>query len=349
MENAEELARRIYEATREGSLNKTTAASAGTVQEAVGHMISGVPFISQENTYPTGCESVSAVMACQYAGISIQVDTFIRSYLPKADFEIVNGLVTGYHPDQFFMGSPYESTGLGCFAPCIEKAIRMFLPPGYALVNTTGRSLFSLCEEFIDKDIPVIIWATRYMNRPYKGMKWMLHGGGEYQWIAREHCLVLTGYDRDYYYFNDPMAGTVKYGRSLTEQRYSAMGMQSLVVYRDLSQLPAPAETVPVTPDAATAGSAIPVDPGVPQDTQETGTADLAPASGVPVNPDDPQKPQGATPGTPTGGEGGPPAGTQSGGGDTPTGTGEGPADGGDTPPAVDGGTGDEPSETGEP
>ena len=27
--------------------------------------------------YPTGCESVSAVMALQYAGVDITVDTFI--------------------------------------------------------------------------------------------------------------------------------------------------------------------------------------------------------------------------------------------------------------------------------
>ena len=48
-------------------------------------------FYQPVGRYPTGCESVSAVMACQYAGLSIDVDTFIRSYLPRGSFTYENG------------------------------------------------------------------------------------------------------------------------------------------------------------------------------------------------------------------------------------------------------------------
>ena len=114
--------------------------------------LSDVPFISQVGRYPTGCESVSAVMACQYTDLSIDVDTFIRSYLPRGSFTYENGKMIGWHPNTCFMGDPFTQYGFGCYAPCIEKAILKFLPAGYTLRNTTGTSLTSLCHEYIDGD-----------------------------------------------------------------------------------------------------------------------------------------------------------------------------------------------------
>lgn len=198
--------------------------------------ISDVPFISQVGTYPTGCESVSAVMACRYAGISIDVNTFIDSYLPRASFTYKDGKMYGWHPDNYFMGDPYTSNGFGCYAPCIEKAVRKFLPGGYTLRNTTGMSLSSLCSQYIDKGIPVVVWATMSMNPPTQGRQWILkENGSMFQWIGREHCLVLTGYDSRYYYFNDPLRGKIKYEKAVVETRYSQLGKQSLVVYASSS------------------------------------------------------------------------------------------------------------------
>lgn len=196
--------------------------------------LSEVPFISQVGTYPTGCESVSAVMACQYAGISITPNTFIDNYLPRASFTYKNGKLVGYHPNDVFMGNPYTNNGFGCYAPCIEKAINKFLPDSCTMVNTTGKSLSSLCRTYIDKGIPVVMWATMYMMEPGKGSIWVLKDTGKtFQWISHEHCLVLTGYDSQYYYFNDPLDGQVKYKKNLVETRYQQMGSQSLVVYKN--------------------------------------------------------------------------------------------------------------------
>ena len=39
-----------------------------------------VPYIDQTKDYPTGCESVSAVMLLHYLGIPISVDAFIENY-----------------------------------------------------------------------------------------------------------------------------------------------------------------------------------------------------------------------------------------------------------------------------
>ena len=43
------------------------------------------PFIDQREKYPTGCESVTAVMALQYAGVDVTVEEFIDGYLPQGE------------------------------------------------------------------------------------------------------------------------------------------------------------------------------------------------------------------------------------------------------------------------
>ena len=196
-----------------------------------GVIVPDVPFISQAN-YPSGCESVSTVMALNYAGINISVDDFIDYYLSRADFVYENGKTYGYHPNNYFMGNPYTSNGFGCYAPCIEKAIVNLLPEGFVLSNTTGKSISYLCETYINKGIPVIFWATVYMVGTSDGPTWnLVENNKTYTWVNNEHCLLLTGYDDEYYYFNDPMAGQVRYDRETVEKRYKALGMQSLAVY----------------------------------------------------------------------------------------------------------------------
>lgn len=223
-----------------------SAAVAAPVSAAVsvGTRIADVPFISQTKLYLSGCESVSAVMVCRYAGIAMTVENFIDLYLPRASFRVEGDIIIGYHPSHYFMGDPYTLRGFGCYAPCIETAIRKFLPAGFALKNTTGTSLSVLCRDYIDRGIPVMVWATMYMKAPTKGQQWILEETGEtFQWIGGEHCLVLTGYDDQYYYFNDPLAGQVRYAKSVVNTRFSELGYQSLVVYASQEEPDSPSSS----------------------------------------------------------------------------------------------------------
>ena len=56
--------------------------------------------------------------------------------------------------------------------------------------------------------------------------------GKLFTWKRHEHCLVLVGYDKDYYYMNDPYQskGLVAYKRSVVEARYATMGSQAVVI-----------------------------------------------------------------------------------------------------------------------
>ena len=192
------------------------------------------PHIYQKINYPTGCESVSTVMALNYAGINISVDSFIDNYLDKS-----SGVP--FDPNTTFGGNPRSSSGYGCYAPVIKKALDKILPgKGYYAKQLSNVSLQELCSQYIDKDIPVIMWATMNMAPPRNGNSW-IYNGKKIQWIAPEHCLLLVGYDDNNYIFNDPQRTQplTYYSKASVEAAYKGLFCQAIVLLPD--------DNIPVT------------------------------------------------------------------------------------------------------
>lgn len=206
------------------------------IQSKTGAVLLDVPYVSQLGQYPTGCESVSAVMALQHLGISITVDEFIDNYLDLGiePWTAENGQMYGGDPWEAFLGDPREASGWGCYAPVIKKAIdRAVDTEKYQVSTLFGIPLETLCEMYVDQNTPVIIWATIDMEYPTPGDRWLIEEAGrELQWMRPEHCLLLVGYDREFYYFNDPTAGKqYRYEKSDCEAAYAGMHEQAVVVY----------------------------------------------------------------------------------------------------------------------
>ncbi len=191
-----------------------------------------VTYISQIG-YPTGCESASAVMLLRDAGYDTSIDTFIDTALDKGSLYTSGGTLYGPHPDKAFIGDPRSSSGFGCYAPVITTALNRILTGGDKAVNITGTPISTLLTDYIDKGIPVGFWATINMIESTPGRQWIVPDTGElFTWKRNEHCLVLVGYDADYYYFNDPYKGNglKAYARSTVEARYATMGYQAVVI-----------------------------------------------------------------------------------------------------------------------
>ena len=184
--------------------------------------------------YPTGCESVATVMALQYAGKNISVDTFIDQYLP---IEPLNPLLpVSFDPYITFGGNPRTMDGYGCYAPVIKTALdKIFANTYYTAENITGLSLPELCSKYIDNNIPVIVWATMEMKTPYISKTWTAWTGRKIQWVAPEHCLLLVGYDDYFYYFNDPRDSKARtyYRKEAVDRAYKAQGSQAVVIQAD--------------------------------------------------------------------------------------------------------------------
>lgn len=195
-------------------------------------IIKNVPVISQFPDYPTGCESVSAVMALQFSGENITVDEFISKHLPMSrDFYIDSDKKYGPSPYEYFVGNPKTSASYGCMSPVIEKAVTDYLGNSSRVETSKELSLEQLCKKYIDNNTPVLIWATINMLETNPVNSWYLSNGTRFTWPGNEHCLLLIGYSSEYYYFNDPYAGAmVKYEKQKVEDRFAELGKQSLVI-----------------------------------------------------------------------------------------------------------------------
>ena len=86
------------------------------------------------------------------------------------------------------------------------------------------------------------LWATINMSPSFKTTTWRVNYtdenakyklGSYYTWTAGEHCLLLTGYDKNYYYFNDPWTNArTRYSKSLVNTRYNELGKQAVVMVK---------------------------------------------------------------------------------------------------------------------
>ena len=190
-----------------------------------------VPAICQYPTLPTGCESVSAVMVLQYYGTDVSAEEFAGEWLKcSKSFYMSDKKQYGPDPNEVFAGDPFSENAYGCFAQPIVNAINQNSLEfnAEAIKDIT---LDDLCKEYVDKDIPILVWATMGMKEAKRGRTWFLKSGEKFTWISGEHCLVLVGYSEDYYFFNDPLSGsTVGYQKEVSEKRFKEHGSQSVYI-----------------------------------------------------------------------------------------------------------------------
>lgn len=194
-----------------------------------------VPYIDQSVKYPTGCESVSAVMLLQYLGYEISVDEFISKYLECRDMEIREGVLYGPDPNECFCGSPYDEDSYGIYAGGLKKALDKAAGDRYCFEDESGTPIEELLRKYIDQDMPVIFWACINMRKEIPGPEWKLLDTGErFLWTSNEHCMLLIGYDEENYYFNDPYDnnGVIGYSKQLVEKRHSAQHSMALGIHK---------------------------------------------------------------------------------------------------------------------
>jgi uncharacterized protein YvpB len=172
-------------------------------------------------------------MALQNAGEDISVAQFIDGYLNTGAVYRKNGVLYGPDPYHSFVGDPRSQYALGCFAPVIENALVQYFGDTVRIRNTTGETLDTLCEQYISRDIPVLVWASVDMKDTGPGSVWYTEEGERFQWITNEHCMLLVGYDENGYYFNDPYSGKqCYYDKTVSALRYETFGRQSFVIFK---------------------------------------------------------------------------------------------------------------------
>ena len=193
-----------------------------------------IEYISQE-AYPTGCESVTTVMALRYMGYDITVDKFIDNYLPKFDLSLNGDVLLGEDPNYYFIGNPRQKSGYGCYAPVIKK-ILIQIAGQEAVHDLSGMEIDDMISQYVAKGVPVILWGTMNMSEITKGSTWYIERTDTtYTWKGNAHCLLLAGWDNEKYYFYDPLNnhGVIGYDKELVMQRYNEMGCMAVALVKE--------------------------------------------------------------------------------------------------------------------
>lgn len=222
-------------ATSSESESAETDVTTTSVEKTGEFVCIDVPYISQNVEYPTGCELVSASMLLSFYGFDITAGELIdKGYIKQSKAEYKGNEIYYADPNKAFIGDPRSESGYGCYSPALLEGLKKYLEDEYFdAVNLSEISLHDLCMEYIDFGEPVIVWASINMIQTAVAENaWTIKETGEkFSWISNEHCLVLVGYDDDYYYFNDPQKGaSVPYEKGIVEKRYEELGRQAITV-----------------------------------------------------------------------------------------------------------------------
>ncbi|MDE6086984.1 MAG: C39 family peptidase [Oscillospiraceae bacterium] len=202
-------------------------------------LLEDVPYYSQEDILPTGCEIISAKMLLEYYSQQETELEEMLSVISCQSFHTEHGRLYAPHPEDAFIGNPYSESGYGCFAPVIVRMLNHLLPQQYRAVDTSGTDLQELAQTYLPQGMPVLVWATIGMWNPSPTSTWYLYNSRGYatdhqfQWLSNEHCMVLVGYDTEYYYFQDPYKsnGMMKFRKDISGKRYEEIGSYSVVVF----------------------------------------------------------------------------------------------------------------------
>lgn len=192
--------------------------------------------VCQYPEYPAGCESVAAVMNLNYLGFDITTKRFVDGFLPIGVAPYKNNNVWySSDPNEAFLGDPASEKGWGIWAKGLNKAIQRYLDTqkkNATVSYTYSETLSSLCEKYIVKDIPVLVWVTAYMKEPYENISPIIIGTNKkFTWISPNHCMLLVGFDETGYYFNDPITGKCeKYSKEASDTAFKGNGSQAVII-----------------------------------------------------------------------------------------------------------------------
>jgi uncharacterized protein YvpB len=131
------------------------------------------------------------------------------------------------------VGNPRKTVAsAGCYATVIADTANRYLKEKEIGLTAESRENVSYSELIaLLEEAPVLAWTTMDLKAPYIAQIWNVDGE-ELYWQNYEHCVVLTGYDREkgIFYGNDPLYGPCEYDRKLFFLRFQTLFSQIVCI-----------------------------------------------------------------------------------------------------------------------
>lgn len=184
------------------------------------------PFVKQMPELPRGCEVTSLAMMLQQAGVDVDKMELAKK-VKKVPFS-TNGLRG--NPHDGFVGNMYtfNKPGLGVYHRPIAELANEYLPN--RILDLTGSNVETIYE-MIDSGSPVwVISNSWFSHLPKNQFKTWNTSSGKIDITYRLHSVVVTGYDENTVYINDPLHSSKNrpVNRSNFEKGWVQMGSQAI-------------------------------------------------------------------------------------------------------------------------
>ncbi|WP_232713453.1 C39 family peptidase [Bacillus xiapuensis] len=195
--------------------------------ESASHQITDVPLISQLPELVRGCEVTSLAMLLNYNGYEVNKMELAQK-IKKEPFQ--QGKFKG-NMHQGFVGNmqSLKHDGLGVYVEPIIDLAKQYVNEDQ-IVNLTGKAPEDLYQA-VEKGLPVwVIINARYKELPPDQFETWQTEEGTIKVTYRQHSSVITGFDEEYVYVNDPLKKekNVRINRKNFEQAWIQMGRQAL-------------------------------------------------------------------------------------------------------------------------
>lgn len=194
------------------------------------------PAINQFPELPRGCEVTSLAMLLQHAGVNVDKNTLAKEIRKDSTpYKVADGKIYFGNPHDGFVGDMYsfDNPGLGVYHEPIKDLAEKYLPG--QIKDLTGSSFQELRIHLSD-DRPVwVVTNTAYKKLPQESFQTWNTPSGKVDITYKEHAVLLTGYDDDYIYFNDPLTGEKNKKALLKdfEEAWEQMGSQAITYHQN--------------------------------------------------------------------------------------------------------------------
>ncbi|MEH6943214.1 C39 family peptidase [Bacillus sp. JJ722] len=161
-----------------------------------------VPLIQQLPELPRGCEVTSLAMILQYNGIFIDKMELAEkiTYEPFQQGNYKGNMNKGFVGDM----KTFENDGLGVYVDPIIQLAELYVDPD-RIVNITGTTANHLYDA-VDNGYPVwVITNSWFKELPAEQFLTWNTAEGPMKVTYRQHSVVITHYDNEFVYVNDPL------------------------------------------------------------------------------------------------------------------------------------------------
>ncbi|MBP1950334.1 C39 family peptidase [Virgibacillus litoralis] len=191
------------------------------------------PHLKQLPELPRGCEVTSLAMLLQYSDVSVsKLELAKQVKKDKTRYKRTNKGVYFGNPNNGFVGDMYSfiKHGLGVYHGPIASLAAQYIG-AERVYDFTGKDFSQIINQ-LNQNRPVwVIINTSYKKLPKSQFTTWQTKDGPIDITMKEHSVLITGYDQEFIYFNDPLNKTKKAPIEEFEAAWKQMGKQAITVY----------------------------------------------------------------------------------------------------------------------